>query len=924
MSSAIRISLPLKFHQELFQEIRAEDKLVVMARGLGLLRVVTNLLHSYDAAGDNLVLLVGATPSEIDLIGEGLAEQAALSKARSTRGLSVINTDAMSISAREKLYARGGILAITSRILVVDLLRDGLPPSSITGVVVLHADRVTVTSLEAFILRIYRQKNKTGFLKAFSDNPEPFTTGFSPLPTMLKNLTLQSPSIWPRFHISVQDSLHEKKADVVEFSVAMTDSMVAIQSAIIECIETSVSEIRRMNGKELELEDWSVQTALHTSFDVIIRRQLDPIWHRVSWKTKQIVGDLKTLRRLLKYLVLYDCVSFYQYLEYIQTMQTPVPVLTRQNQSPWLFLDAAQSLFIAARSRVYTGRMNLSATTNGIPNELTPVLEEQPKWEMLASILEEIEREIYFNPLPEDDSHGTVLIMCEDDEEGILVQQLRQYLEYQGITANRDHNDDTPERTAAELMMRRQLRKHLQWKRQLPQMRALLHDENWSLGGLRDSQRQDFIGRRTPGHHTKRRRTRGGNQAAEGSGHENSAQARNPEDDPRAVAAAISELTVTENENQIPEDVTLDTFNAVQEEYKLYEHQNLVLVHPFRGDMDDRLLEETRPRYVIMYNPDPSFIRRVEIYKGSHSNRQVKIYFLAYKDSVEEQLFLSAVRKEKDSFSKLIRERGTMTVTLTTNTTGLENPQEEFLRTISTRIAGGGRIAATSEPPKVVVDAREFRSASALPSLLHARNITVIPCTLTVGDYIITPDICIERKTIPDLIESLRSGRLYSQCESMFQYYKTPILLIEFHENKAFTLEPLGDTIQGLGQYDLQSKLVLLTLAFPQLKIIWSSTPYQTAEIIEELKKNHPEPDPVVVGRYGLADGEDALTSLNRHAQDLLRAIPGVTEKNAPYLMEIADSVAELSTLSQKEICDAIGPEPGRKVYRFFNKSIVR
>lgn len=44
-----------------------------------------------------------------------------------------------------------------------------------------------------------------------------------------------------------------------------------------------------------------------------------------------------------------------------------------------------------------------------------------------------------------------------------------------------------------------------------------------------------------------------------------------------------------------------------------------------------------------------------------------------------------------------------MTVTLTTNTTGLENPQEEFLRTISTRIAGGGRIAATSEPPKVLL-----------------------------------------------------------------------------------------------------------------------------------------------------------------------------------------------------------------------------
>ena len=34
-----------------------------MARGLGLLRIVTNLLHSYDAAGNNLIVVVGAEPS---------------------------------------------------------------------------------------------------------------------------------------------------------------------------------------------------------------------------------------------------------------------------------------------------------------------------------------------------------------------------------------------------------------------------------------------------------------------------------------------------------------------------------------------------------------------------------------------------------------------------------------------------------------------------------------------------------------------------------------------------------------------------------------------------------------------------------------------------------------------------------------------
>jgi DNA excision repair protein ERCC-4 len=88
---------------------------------------------------------------------------------------------------------------------------------------------------------------------------------------------------------------------------------------------------------------------------------------------------------------------------------------------------------------------------------------------------------------------------------------------------------------------------------------------------------------------------------------------------------------------------------------------------------------------------------------------------------------------------------------------------------------------------KVVVDIREFRSS--LPSLLHGRNLTIVPCMLIVGDYIISPDICIERKSINDLISSFKDGRLYNQCESMSQYYKQPMVLIEFDQNKSFNLE---------------------------------------------------------------------------------------------------------------------------------------
>ncbi len=58
-----------------------------------------------------------------------------------------------------------------------------------------------------------------------------------------------------------------------------------------------------------------------------------------------------------------------------------------------------------------------------------------------------------------------------------------------------------------------------------------------------------------------------------------------------------------------------------------------------------------------------------------------------------------------------------------------------------------------------------------------------------VGDYILSPDLCVERKSLSDLIGSLSNGRLYNQCVAMCRTYKHPILLIEFDANKPFALQ---------------------------------------------------------------------------------------------------------------------------------------
>jgi DNA excision repair protein ERCC-4 len=87
---------------------------------------------------------------------------------------------------------------------------------------------------------------------------------------------------------------------------------------------------------------------------------------------------------------------------------------------------------------------------------------------------------------------------------------------------------------------------------------------------------------------------------------------------------------------------------------------------------------------------------------------------------------------------------------------------------------------------KVVVDVREFRST--LPCMLHSHRLAVIPRTLQVGDYVLSPEICVERKGISDLFQSFASGRLYNQVEAMGRHYKYPCLLIEFNVEKPFAL----------------------------------------------------------------------------------------------------------------------------------------
>jgi DNA excision repair protein ERCC-4 len=80
-------------------------------------------------------------------------------------------------------------------------------------------------------------------------------------------------------------------------------------------------------------------------------------------------------------------------------------------------------------------------------------------------------------------------------------------------------------------------------------------------------------------------------------------------------------------------------------------------------------------------------------------------------------------------------------------------------------------------PVRILVDERERRSG--IPDLLRRAGATIDFAQLKVGDYVVSPETAIERKTIQDLLNSIYDGRLFIQCSQLNEHYIKPVLIVE-------------------------------------------------------------------------------------------------------------------------------------------------
>jgi DNA excision repair protein ERCC-4 len=225
---------------------------------------------------------------------------------------------------------------------------------------------------------------------------------------------------------------------------------------------------------------------------------------------------------------------------------------------------------------------------------------------------------------------------------------------------------------------------------------------------------------------------------------------------------------------------------------------------------------------------------------------------------------------------------------------------------------------------RIVVDERERNSR--VPKFLIEDGAQIDFARLSVGDYIIAPEIAIERKTISDLINSIYDGRLFIQCSDLIQFYSKPVLLIEGNilnlQFENFT-EKQNDEIEITVEKILQIYDALATVALIfRIPIIHSPSANYTSKFLIILLNK--------AIKSGITINGPLIKRIKKgnHIQlqqlSILSSLPGVGDKLAIKLLKKfgTPSRAINASISELSLIPGFGKARAEKVKKILNSNL--
>jgi len=195
-------------------------------------------------------------------------------------------------------------------------------------------------------------------------------------------------------------------------------------------------------------------------------------------------------------------------------------------------------------------------------------------------------------------------------------------------------------------------------------------------------------------------------------------------------------------------------------------------------------------------------------------------------------------------------------------------------------------------PGRVVVDERE--KASGVPDELSKLGVRVYFSQLPVGDYVLSPEIAVERKTVRDLVSSVYDSRIFTQAARLAASYAKPYLLVEGDSKE------VHEVAKNLKSY--YGAISNITLAYG-LRVISTGNRQETAIAIAELL-THVRAKPM---RATPMQTPPRASSLPMQQVYAVSSLPGVGRKLAERLLLKYGTPRKVMSLTAGELSMTAG-----------------
>jgi len=177
---------------------------------------------------------------------------------------------------------------------------------------------------------------------------------------------------------------------------------------------------------------------------------------------------------------------------------------------------------------------------------------------------------------------------------------------------------------------------------------------------------------------------------------------------------------------------------------------------------------------------------------------------------------------------------------------------------------------------------------------------------MDVGDYLISDNVCIERKSSSDFVSSIIDGRIFNQAEEMKRNFKKAIIIVE------------GDNNEGRITENAYKGAIASLIINYDVVVINVESEKETARMIYFLAKKEQED----FARYIAIKGKKKPKDIKEMQQFFLSSLPGVSSVISRRMLERFGSIKNLVNASEKEIegIKGLKKNDARKIYRIFNE----